>query len=239
MKKAMLLLLAVIFCLFLLSANAKASTLDTVPVDEETAKTVSGQKDIHFIKEYNSGNETGEVKSFNVSESGDVAIIFENGEYKFVAVYDGNGNYCYGYRIIDSSDMFILWTDSGLNFGFAKTGYLITVDANGNSIAVSRISNVEENAKYIKELTELKEIELNGIHYEYKIKYTLKTLFSGGSERIIKILPNGEERFIWFKTIDDNDAARSERRLQIARGIAFCGSVSVLFVIPWIKKKIN
>ncbi|MBQ9847967.1 MAG: hypothetical protein IJO64_02795 [Clostridia bacterium] len=243
MKKCLVFVIAIIFCLPMLSVNAACDSFDTAKVDENTAKTVLSQKNVRFIKEYNSDYDTGIVKSFNVNENGNVAIILESGECKYIAVYDDNGGFLRGYLLTSPGDMFVQWSGENIDFVFVKTGYIISVDDKGNVIDVSRVSDIDGNKEDFEKLSKQKSECVNGSKYELKKKYTIRTMFSGGTERIIKTLPDGEEKLIWFGQKQEEYERPTEysaiksRAISIALAIFFAGALIVWCIKRFVKRR--
>ncbi len=85
-------------------------------------------------------------QTFALSEGGQVALVMAVRNSLLVHVYDGEGTFRYGYRLVDAGQV-VFFEGEELSVFWVKSGCIETLDDRGNTIRLRTAWNTGENAE--------------------------------------------------------------------------------------------
>ena len=101
-------------------------------------------------------SEEPEIESmdcFAVSENGLVAVGYDGEKAKIISVYNGDGEFQYGYRFNSHGSFEIAWSEDDIIIYFWREAELVAVDASGSIQEVLAVpEDIKENDTRLKQL---------------------------------------------------------------------------------------
>jgi len=150
MKKLSSVICLVFSCIILLhSSTLRASALNTgfsvTDVTEEKQEMIKGNLQLTLIT---SEPTKYPVACFDVREDGMLVIGSDSGiDKKTICIYD-QGEFQYGYTFTSAGDFYVEWDGDLINLCTVRSGLVISIDANGQILQISKIEDTIANNSY-------------------------------------------------------------------------------------------
>ncbi len=164
-------ILAFLFVMFFMLLPISVAALG---YDDFTTRALSEQEIEEYLAQRKSrefliaDTQSGNFQTFSVSEGGLVALLFDTGDNLVIHVYNADGTFRYGYRLVDTGAEDIFFAGENLAIYTVRGKHIETFDSMGNTIAVHQTFHVNDH--HIRELALLPETGTIGdsIYYAQK-----------------------------------------------------------------------
>ena len=150
MKRVFLITCLLIFSFFVLqnsvvSASALNTGFSVVDISEEEQEKIEGNLQLTLIT---SEPTKFPVACFDVREDGMLVIGSDSGiDKKTICIYD-QGEFQYGYTYTSAGDFGVEWDGDLINLCTVRSSLVISIDANGQILQISKIEDTYANRSY-------------------------------------------------------------------------------------------
>lgn len=152
------------------------------------------------------------IRCFDVNEQGMIAVGQECSILrKEVCVYSSQGAFLYGYTFKDYGSISIEWDHENLNIYFARGGDLISLDSDGNVLAVKVVPSTVDNSIYKDSLRSIRRKVGDTTYQIRNDQGFILNVLSFSFSQIVITEPDGTERIIY----DVNETERSRKTMNI------------------------
>ncbi len=223
------LLFVFIFVVFTNAIEVKAinSGFSTEPLPEE--EKVWYDKNISKIT---SEPPKKAINCFDVNESGLIAICQDEMDEDLICVYTSEGKFLYGYRFKCDGTFGVEWNNEWINIYFVRSDDIITVDTDGNILALEKVEDTSDNNTYRNHLLHTSSRTVGDTTYVIRNDMGIFNRIATSYSQIVTIDANGVECIIY-------DVSSEQRVKMIVSFIvvAFLGIAIVAIVIEYYKSK--
>lgn len=159
----------------ILIANAISIGMETTAVSMEEEKTIL--ENIHLLVLQSVGQKS-EIRCFDVSENGNVAIGTGWASQESIYVYDLNGKFLYGFAFEYDGAYGIELRNEQLDIFFLRGNVLVTYDAEGNCQGIQKIAETNQNYESVKKLLNRTDKTVLGKHYALERNWNIGDSYS-------------------------------------------------------------
>lgn len=166
-----------------------------------SGKALSEERKTNFLSNinlqfYTERDEKIAIEYFGVSDSGDIAILCEEGPFggtkKYVHILDSNGIFKYGYSFKSYGSVYAGFDGDILILFFVREDIVVWLNDKGECVKAEKIdSNADNNRKSINNMQSLV-LEKDGIRYRLESENLISSILVSKYSRIAKQVP-GEE----------------------------------------------
>ena len=132
------------------------------------------------------------IKSFDVNESGQIAIGSQIGQECCLHVYDSNFDFLYGFYFYCSGTYQIEWNNDYINIYYVRSDIAVTYGCNGEIISIAEIDNTTNNNSYWNILRS-NERRVNNTIFKAKNDKGILNVLKASYSQLVKIDDLGNE----------------------------------------------
>ena len=192
-----------------IEVEAMHSGFDTEELSEETKERILSYINLTLLE---TAPKKRGIRCFDVNEQGMIAVGQECSVLgKEVCVYSSQGEFLYGYAFKDYGSISIEWDHEILNIYFARGGDLISLDSDGNVLAVKVVPSTVDNSIYKDSLRSTRRKVGDTTYRIRNDQGLILNVLSFSFSQIVVTDPNGTERIIY----DVNETERSRKTMII------------------------
>ncbi len=124
---------------------ALSTNFETESLSDQEVSTVKHNMNLQLISNEPSKSA---IDCFDVNKNGFVAIGCSSSGSKSVLVYSDEGVFRYGYRFDTSGSFGVEWSDDTINIILVRSDCVVSVDATGAVVNISKAKDTKENNSY-------------------------------------------------------------------------------------------
>ena len=129
----------------MISASALNTGFAVADISEDEQEKIEGNLQLKLIT---SEPTKYPVACFDVREDGMLVIGSDSGiDKKTICIYD-QGEFQYGYTFTSAGDFYVEWDGDLINLCTVRSGLVISIDANGQILQISKIEDTFANNSY-------------------------------------------------------------------------------------------
>lgn len=133
------------------------------------------------------------IRCFDVSSDGLIALGQNNGERKEVCIYSTEGVFQYGYSFKCGQSFGVEWSNENINIYFVRSDVIVTLNCNGNIMAIAEVSDTIENNTYRNHLLYSQNRIVGNNTYSVKNDMGLLNLIATSYSQLLFVNADGEE----------------------------------------------
>ena len=131
------------------------------------------------------------AKCFDVRDDHMVVIGSQMGDEAVIAVYDGDGNFQYGFKTESYGSFRVMWSGENIIYYGIRSALLFEIDKDGNITDISRVANTMENSIYDRDVLLSTTRKVGNSTYRMTNELAIADALPGSFKRIIKTDDNG------------------------------------------------
>ena len=198
MKKTFLMICAFLFSIIIIqSSMISASALNTgfavADISEDEQEKIEGNLQLKLIT---SEPTKYPVACFDVREDGMLVIGSDSGiDKKTICIYD-QGEFQYGYTFTSAGDFYVEWDGDLINLCTVRSGLVISIDANGQILQISKIEDTYANRSYWDDVRANKK-SAQGQKYAIQNDLGILNLFAMGYSQLTSTNADGQTTVLY------------------------------------------
>lgn len=193
--------IAILFIILLFYTNIFAAFGTTIHTGFETGiLTSSEEKEILSNFEINKITEEGNKKAiecFDVNEKGNIAVGSSDFFKGIIKIYSEDGVFQYGFEFEISGKFGLEWDKDNLLIYIVRGNTVISIDSEGNVVAVDKIADTINNQLYWKNTVYATKRTNNNKTYEIRNDMGPLNIFSFNYSQLLITDQNGDTKIIY------------------------------------------
>ncbi len=137
------------------------------------------------------------IDFFDVNESGQIAMILGEASTKYVAVYNSDGIFEYGFKFSDYGNVGVEWDREYLILYFVRSDVAAAFDNRGRCVELRMIENTTNNNSYWNHHISATTRTKNGSTYTIQNRMGLFNWFCTGYSQLVQTDNQGHERILY------------------------------------------
>lgn len=229
---------AYLFMLFVVMFVAFANVSEVKAMNSGfSTETLSEEEELWYDKNVRISKITSEptqktINCFDVNENGLIAICHDGTDDNMICVYTSEGRFLYGYQFQCDGTFGVEWNNEWINIYFVRSDDIITVDTDGNILAINKVEDTTDNNTYRNYLLHTSSRTVGDTTYVIRNDMGIFNWIATSYSQIVTIDANGAEYIIYDVS--------SEQRVRMIISfivVAFLGITIVAIVIEYHKSK--
>ena len=177
----------------MISASALNTGFSVVDISEEEQEKIEGNLQLKLIT---SEPTKYPVACFDVREDGMLVIGSDSGiDKKTICIYD-QGEFQYGYTYTSAGDFYVEWDGDLINLCTVRSGLVISIDANGQILQISKIEDTYANTLYWYDVR-ANEKSVQGQTYAIQNDFGILNLFAMGYSQLTSTNADGQTTVLY------------------------------------------
>lgn len=192
-------------CLFLYivissSCNtfAMKSEFDTIPVSNEQYSKIINSFTIEVVDSSIITDKS--IVCFDVSESGLIALGFEDFDDDIVGIYKTDGSFCHAFKFYTAGSFYVEWVDNNiLNICLVRSNLCIYINMEGEILQIDEILDTYENNSYWRTL--MKPVRnIDNLEYSLRSDVGVLQFFAASYSKLVYTDGSGNETILYDVT---------------------------------------
>lgn len=177
----------------MISASALNTGFAVADISEDEQEKIEGNLQLKLIT---SEPTKYPVACFDVREDGMLVIGSDSGiDKKTICIYD-QGEFQYGYTFTSAGDFYVEWDGDLINLCTVRSGLVISIDANGQILQISKIEDTYANRSYWDDVRANKK-SAQGQKYAIQNDLGILNLFAMGYSQLTSTNADGQTTVLY------------------------------------------